>query len=190
MFLLGLAAAGLLVYILLAFANKWKPFEPEDGDVCLPKSDEKVDKGVTYTIDDGECVVKTCGTGYKKGGERCVDDLESEYIGVVGRFISVSNTAPIGYTTSAIDEAHIVPFQTSDARENISSENGVLVASGSPGDARLSNLCRRTCIREPECGGIFLTGDDTCRMLSKDFDFDTDVQRDVAGAMILKKNSM
>jgi hypothetical protein len=184
-----MAAFGLLVYTLLAFVNKWKPFEPKDDDACLPKSDEKVDKGVTYTIDDGECVVKTCQVGYKKSGARCVDDLESEYIGAVGSFTVVSNVAPIGYTTSAIDEAHLVPFQASDTAENIRSASGVLVASN-PGDERLSNLCRRTCVRTPACSGVFLAGDDTCRMLSADFDFDTDVQQDVAGATLLKKNSV
>lgn len=185
--LAGLAAAGFLFYVVFAYVKKIGPFAPEKGDACLPKSSEKVDKGVLYeNDDDGECVVKTCQAGYKKSdrGNRCTDDLDSEYLGVVGAFVGNESAAPVGYETSAIDETHILPFQTGDARENITVENDVLVSGGNAD--QLSNLCRRTCWKKSDCAGVFLF-DDRCMMMSSEFDFDADVQV-VEGVKLLKKN--
>ena len=183
MFFFGFMVS-LGIYILVAYIKKLKPFDRKTGDVCIPTRSERDDHGVSYTIKNDKCQVETCMNGYSKSGNSCVDDLESEYIGVVGIFTGTENTAPTGYRNSDIDEELIIPFQAGDAQQNITVTGGGALSSDEP--AKLSNLCRRTCVRTDDCTGVFLY-DDQCIMLSSEFDYENDVDTDIEGTKILQK---
>jgi hypothetical protein len=170
LFLAILVVIGIL-YIVTAFLVKWPPFHPKEGDVCNPKKDDKVDKGIQYVIDDdGDCVLDMCNIGYKVDPTKtqCEWDLTSNLVNIVGSWDISTDAVPKKFNDDTLSEI-IIPYNVSmSLPSDIAFQNGEIISVDNDKD-KLQNFCRRTCFNNTSCRGVFLYDDNRCVMLDETF---------------------
>ena len=171
---LGILITISILYIGVAFLVKWPPFTPKEGDICNPKTEDKVEHGLQYTInDDGDCTIDTCNIGYVPYGNNCDWDLTSDFLNVIGSWTISSDQVPKGFNNDDMDEM-VLPFEESDMRQGITLEDGKAKFTDKN---KLLNFCRRVCFKDEECKGVLLYDENTCIMLNDTFSSTGDLEQ-------------